>query len=397
MISDQEINSINNLIKSGKYTEAIDEINHYNRESSSDYRLNFLLGKIYTKQFRLDKSIEQYEKALSIDEKNTEVLTEMGWTLYELGKYNRSIQVFGKAMKYGSNDTFIYEGIALSLVNLNETPAAVKIHEKLLDTSKDKASQYYTFGFFYYLIGEYDSALIMYNKSLNLRPKDVKTLIEIGRILTYKEKYVGAINSFEKAVAIDENNHYIYNKLGWVNRRMGRLNESISMYSKSLELRPDNLNEAHNELARLYLVKGMEKEAIKILELSNKIAPYNLWAKNQLLKINMTTQKDACANNQLSISCKQFSNGEYNQAIESFTSLNESDEPLVLIKKAMIYSFQDEWDKATEILLYIIKKDSNNAAAYNELGWIYFNKYDFIRMNDSLNEANRIYTTKITN
>jgi len=362
------------------------------------------LGRIYSKQFRLDEALIQYGLALHYLHDDPIVLRELGWTYIELKDYNKAKEYFEKAMKLGTDDDLVYEGYALALAKSGNLVEAIKLHDKLLKYSND-TSQLFDYGFFFYLVGDYDNATRYYILELDDNPNHVPAIIELARIKVLNGQDEEALKLFAKALELDPNNYYVYNKKGWIYRRIGNINKSIEMYENSVVLRPKDTNEAFNELARLYLLIDDIEKARMILERSIEVSPYNLWATNELKLLkadNLNTCfdyaklfnmiQDKFQKHDYETACQTFREGRYEEAILLFENLSlpNTDFGYSKVEIAIITSFLGEWNKSADILLQLEEIEINKALLYNELGWIYFNQYDFIEMNESLYLAARL-------
>jgi len=68
--------------------------------------------------------------------------------------------------------------------------------------------------------------------------KSVNTLIILGKLQLNKGQFAEALSSFEQAILLDQNNPDLWNLKGVALRSLGRYNEAIQCFNKSLEIDP---------------------------------------------------------------------------------------------------------------------------------------------------------------
>ncbi len=75
---------------------------------------------------------------------------------------------------------------------------------------------------------------------LNL--ESLNTLITLGKSQLDKGQFDDALSSFEQAILLDQNNPDLWNMKGIVLRSLGRYDEAIECFNKSLEIDPRDKN-----------------------------------------------------------------------------------------------------------------------------------------------------------
>ena len=72
--------------------------------------------------------------------------------------------------------------------------------------------------------------------------KTIDELCEIGKKQLDDGQYEDALNSFQKAISLNQNDPDLWNMKGIALRSLGRYNEAIECFNKSLEIDPRDKN-----------------------------------------------------------------------------------------------------------------------------------------------------------
>ena len=75
--------------------------------------------------------------------------------------------------------------------------------------------------------------------------KTIDELSEIGKKQLDDGQYEDALNSFQKAISLKQNDPDLWNMKGIALRSLGRYNEAIECFNKSLEIDPRDKNSSY--------------------------------------------------------------------------------------------------------------------------------------------------------
>ena len=116
-------------------------------------------------------------------------------------------------------------------------------------TRNGQLGEYITKGDVYLGQSKYNLAISTYKKALELDPKNVHTLNNLGNAYYKQGKYDLAMSTCKKMLELDPKNVYALNNLGSLYYIQDKYNLAIPTYKKALELNPKNV----------YALKGLER------------------------------------------------------------------------------------------------------------------------------------------
>jgi len=179
---------------------------------------------------------------------------------------------------------------------------------ELNKTTLEKSDEYRYLASLNFKQNKLEDAVKNYNMALELNPKNLKALIELGLINLKQNKIIESLEYFKKALEIDPNCNIAHNKLveiyisqknyeealihshkelefaptqykgGCLNNianileNLGKRDEAINYYKKAIEHDPTNVN-IYDNLAILYQGEGMIAEAEGMLKKAIEISP----------------------------------------------------------------------------------------------------------------------------
>ena len=157
--------------------------------------------------------------------------------------------------------------------------------------SNPEKSEIYCYGFgnFYYEIGNYQSAISSFEKSLEFNYNQIASNNNLGNVYFKLRNYDQAIIYYNNAITINENNSLAYYNKGKVLVMMNKFTEALEYFEKSIKLDPGYIY-GYLERGNTFLLLDRNEEAIKdfnhmlMIEKDNIEALVNLGS--SMLKIN---------------------------------------------------------------------------------------------------------------
>jgi len=190
--------------------------------------------------------------------------------LYNEGRIDEALDVLDDLIKKYSDVPGLYNISGVCHAALGQFDAAVVSYEKALKLKPDYAEAYANLGDVYKNSGHFDMAIINYERALNIKPDFLVVLGNLGNVYSDSGQLAKAVKYYERALKINPDIAIIYNNLGIALKGLGRLGEAISSYERALKIKPDfaivycNLGNVRRDIGQLEAAVECYKEALKI-------------------------------------------------------------------------------------------------------------------------------------
>ncbi|MFK8010925.1 MAG: tetratricopeptide repeat protein [Marinicellaceae bacterium] len=214
------------------------------------YQLNYQIGQTYAKIGEYDKA-KTYNK-LIVDDNDLRV------SLYFDDPIIRDLDSLKK-----DNLTFITRAQKASAQG--KYLRAISILNNILNEDKGNLVALYKIAFNYYKLNDYFQAKEFLNQILNLDQEYDKAYALLSLINMNESDYELAYENIKKSVKINPKNRYYLNQFGDVSYRLGKIQEAIGHYQKSLQM------QNNQEIVQLKIIRSMLQDQAKIGDALNYI------------------------------------------------------------------------------------------------------------------------------
>jgi tetratricopeptide (TPR) repeat protein len=258
------------------YTQAIDHFNAKRYKEADQFctaiiqavpnhidAIN-LLGLIAQKANRHDLAIEQFQRAVNIDNSSALLYYNMGISLDYIGRREEAVQILQTAVEKdpGNNQISNYLNGILDNTLQNNKAGSVQID----------AQEALQRGISFHQTGQLDEAIQWYRKVLDIQPKNIAAFCNIGVVLQSQGKLSEAIVSYKKAISIKPDYASAYSNLGYALQEQGELEEAVSSYKKAISINPDYAD-AYSNLGNTLKEQGKLEEAVSSYKKAISIKP----------------------------------------------------------------------------------------------------------------------------
>ena len=240
--------------------------------------------------------------------------------------------------------------------------------------------------------GEYDKAIEIFKKAVELNPNDYDNWHWLGTSYLNNEQYPETINPFKRAVELNPNNEGNWCILGYSYNKNGQHSEAEECYKKAIELNPNNADNwdslagFYNDIKEYNKTIETYKRAIEL----NPNGDYN-WYFNlsfyyegelnkaiEVLKraVELNPNSD---NNWYWLGISYYDNEQHSEAEECYKKaieLNPNYEGNWSIL-ASLYEDNEEYDKAIECYKKVVELNPDSGYNWRELGEAYISNGEY--------------------
>lgn len=199
---------LNNHVKALEYLQKSARLN------PNDITALHALGITLQQLKRSDEAIPYLKDALKIQPNNIEVLSTLGLVYESIKEWKKSDSLYENILLKDPNNALVLNNYAYSLSERGDSlNYAFEMSKKALDAEPENASYLDTFGWIHYKLGNYDEAEFYIIKAIKREP-DNSTLHEhLGDVYFKKAATQKAIESWKKALQLDNSRKAIQEKI----------------------------------------------------------------------------------------------------------------------------------------------------------------------------------------
>lgn len=212
-------------------------------------------GQAFWKELEIDKTIENYTKALNILPNYADALRERGLVYFLTGRTDLALMDFDKVLKTDPNNAKVlhYRGLAYSAkielysergfssLAFGSASQALADFDKAIKLEPNESIYYTNRGKVLLDSGRYREAVADLEKSIGLSAKDERAYIYLGLAKANLESGAG-MEEFDKALQINPKSAEAYFYRGNIHRGDFLLIEAIADYTKAIQFDPENGN-----------------------------------------------------------------------------------------------------------------------------------------------------------
>ena len=191
------------------------------------------------------------------------VCNERGIRLAEEGQNSLAAREFRRAIELDPHSAPARDNLATLLADQGDLLSAIELYVAAIRAEPDNAPAYNYLGAF---LGQYGPELMLgsYRRCLELDPRCVDALFNLGLALIELGRTTEALTPLERALELDPDNLEIMLEIGIASCTIGRHAEAIKMLRAVLKRDPQQV-EAWTHLGRAFAGKGLYMEAERFL------------------------------------------------------------------------------------------------------------------------------------
>ena len=204
-------------------------------------------------------AVRLYERGLSVEPENVELLNALGFSLFQQGKSEEAVVALEKAIAADPKHAKAHNNLALASVDLGEFELAEAYYRESLAIEPHPAI-YNDLGFVLESQGLPEDAEDLYRKALTLDPGSASANFNLGGSLARSGRFEEAEGHLRAALATQPNTETLTG-LGVVVWQQGRPEEAKGFLARAIETDPTNAA-AYDHLGTLQVQQGQLDEAL---------------------------------------------------------------------------------------------------------------------------------------
>jgi tetratricopeptide (TPR) repeat protein len=237
------------------------EVAHYN------------LGSSYQQHNLLDKAIESYEIALTLEPAaRIETYYNLAVAYRSKGMVDKAIQQYKIVINLKSDHYNAHTNLGIEYNAKGLTEKAIKHYKTAIRIKPDEAKPYNSLGNAYASKGLPDKAIEQYLIAIKLDPYYAAPYINLGNAYASKGLLDKAMKHYQTTIKLESNNPLAHYNIGRIYHMKGSINSAIKHYLQAIKLKPDYAK-AHRNLGAAYKSKGDIELAIKAYNRALRFQP----------------------------------------------------------------------------------------------------------------------------
>ncbi len=210
-----------------------------------------LIGASFAGKNNHKNAINFYNKALDLDQKNTEILNNIGKSQIAIKLYKDAIITFKKSLDIDNNNYDTFFNLGLIYFNIRDFEKSLKYYFDSIKLNKKIDKIHYNIGITLSAIGRNKDAKNSFLETLKLNPKHTKALNNLGLQYINDNKNDLALYYLKEAINLNPSYAKAYNNLGALYLQKKDFKLALKYFEKAFGM--------DNEL----IIAGVQKHFLK--------------------------------------------------------------------------------------------------------------------------------------
>lgn len=352
-----------------------------------NYCVTYKLGRLYKATGKEDDAKEYFEKTINLceddeildeivnlyenDLKNTpqgeqesEISYEiLGLAYQKLGKYQKTLELFNKALQLKPDDIFLKYYLGNLLFDMAEYANAIEVYNSILAKNPYETQIRIARAKCYKANGMLNAAIKDYQVVLALYPNSMQAQYGLYKLLSGKNPDT-VIKAFYPLNKNFVPNADFYNNLASVLYQKGMVKDAINVYKMAIAKAP-KAERAYVQLYKIYELEGNKAKGYELIQTAYKNLPNSPEIKKLYNSSRATTTG---AKNSVALS--YMANKEYAKALKIYNQIEPKDVALYE-SIAICHKSLKDYKAAIDSLSKAIKLDPVNSDLYYNTALLY--------------------------
>ncbi|MBF0194017.1 MAG: tetratricopeptide repeat protein [Magnetococcales bacterium] len=237
------------------------------------YAIN-LLGLIAQKINRHDLAVEQFQKAINIDDSIALLSYNLGTSLLPIGQIKEVEKALKKAVAIHSSYVEAYSSLGNALTILGEFNEAFLSLQKAISINPDYADAHYNLGNLLIKQGEFEKAEDSFQQAISINPNYIEAYSNLGFVKQAQGELEEAAVNCKKVISLNPEFAEAYSNLGFILQSQFKLEEAVEHYLKAISIKP-NFADAHYNIGVTLLIQNQPNIAFQYFQNAIRIDTKN--------------------------------------------------------------------------------------------------------------------------
>lgn len=216
---------------------------------------------------------------------------------FQTGNFQEAAAVCRDILGKDPNNAEAIQLLGLTALQTSQYDLAMDLLEKSVNLRPEVPNYHNNLGLVFQRIGRLENARKCFFKAIQLNPDFPEACYNLGTIFWALGKTEAAVKQYQEALRLNPNYAEVYNNLGNIMRDQNHLDEAQKHFEKACALNP-HLAEAHNNLGNILQARGQLQEAVVHYQEAIRLRPNYARAYNNMgLVLQNQNKLDAAIDN----------------------------------------------------------------------------------------------------
>ncbi|RPH35790.1 tetratricopeptide repeat protein, partial [bacterium] len=179
-----------------------------------DFRVNFLLGVSYNRLGQNEQAARVLEHARQLNSKDVDAISQLAVVYEALKRFDETDSLYEEALRLDPANHLVLNNYSYSLAERDiQLDRARDMAEKAVAAKPDNASYLDTMGWIYFRLGEYKEAAEYVRRAIEKGEVSAVVYEHLGDIYYKMDNKTGALEQWNIALQLDENNRELRDKI----------------------------------------------------------------------------------------------------------------------------------------------------------------------------------------
>lgn len=204
-----------------------------------EYNLYYKMIESYGELGDVENTLFYVDKCLKIQD-SSDLKERKAMCYIFAGEYDKALELLRKLYRESDEKQIILGHISKIFINKREPKKALKYLRFAEYTTEPSLFLYYKLAETYENLKEYDIAIDYYKRSLKYDRKDEDIILALSYCYSKIGENELAEKYADKALALNNGSSYMYFRKGKIMLDTGRYDEAINLFSKGIEVEPED-------------------------------------------------------------------------------------------------------------------------------------------------------------